>query len=80
MKIKNILTLNSVNRLQKASSRAIDVFTKTIEQLENINEEIESEISKKETKISLLQNESKQLKIQQTGNINIVSKIKTILS
>jgi len=73
------LSRTSVNSLKTASNRAIEVFSKTIDELNEINSQIQSQKEIKLNKISELQNECNSLQVQENYNQKIVEKIESIL-
>lgn len=73
-----MFTFNRIKRLQKKSLGAVNIFTKTVDNLASINGNIESEKKTREEKIAVIANEKQTLEIQQKQNEEIISKINKI--
>lgn len=65
--------------LEQRSLEAIDVFTKTANDLESINTEIDAEVNAKNNEIIRLTAEADQLKNRAGQNNKIITNIKKIL-
>lgn len=66
--------------LSARSAEAIGVFTKAVNKLEGINQELSAEQDKNQTEINKLNDENIQLAIVETENRKIIHKIETFLS
>jgi hypothetical protein len=77
--IKNLFPKHSVESLKEASTRAIGIFSKTIQELNEINSQIQKQKSIKLTQINELQSECSSLQVQEEYNAKIVEKIETII-
>ncbi len=78
--MKNLFFKKSVTDLQKASSDAIGVFSKTINELNEIDTQINTQKQEKLSEIEALQKECDVLKTQETFNSNIINKIQLIIN
>jgi hypothetical protein len=74
-----MFTRNHVARLQKKSANIINVFSSTVEQLDNVNQEISKHKTRKLDKISKLQQEHADLHVQQEANNRMINKINQFL-
>lgn len=77
---ERIMSSVSVSSLKSASNRAIGVFSKTIDELNEINSKIKVQKELKMTKIDELQTECNSLNEQEQYNTKIVEKIESILN
>jgi len=68
-----------VDKLKQRSEAALSMFRKTIVELEDINEEIGTEVEFKETQITSLQKAVHSLNEQAGDNDKIIKNIKKIL-
>jgi hypothetical protein len=68
------------NFFKKTSENAINVFTKTLEQLRKINDEIHQERNVINNKILELNNTVEELNVISENNNKIINKINTIIS
>lgn len=75
----NLLT-TKIESIQKASSDAFSVFTKTIDKLKAINESIKKEKEVRVQKSMALAEEISQLDQQEIANDKIMTKITEIIS
>lgn len=75
----NILP-NKIESIQKASSDAFSVFTKTVDKLKAINESIKKEKEIRVQKSMTLAEEISQLDQQEIANGKIMNKITEIIS
>lgn len=69
-----------VQRLQDESDNALDIFRKTINQYEAINEDIDDKVSLVDSKISELTALKSNLGNRRQENSKVVSKIKEFIS
>ena len=69
----------TIEQLQNKSKNTLDIFTKTVLELSQINEEAKIQFEKREQKIAELANENAQLIKLQENNDKIISKIANIL-
>lgn len=70
---------NTVTGLQAKSKGIIDVFTKTVNSLKKVNEEIVKETTKKDEEMKKLFSDSKLLVEQKEANEKIITKIESFL-
>ena len=65
--------------LQKKSKNIISVFTRTVEELKVVNQEIDETVKEKQAIMLQLQQESFALDMTKAGNEKIISNIEKIL-
>lgn len=64
-----------VDSFQKRSTKTLNVFKKTVVELQSLNTEIEAEVTKREETIQKLNDESKTLAKQAADNEKVILKI-----
>jgi hypothetical protein len=69
-----------VKKLQGKSTDIVSVFTKTVNKLLEVNNEIESEKKSRLEKITKAQTEHDALHVQQEQNAEIISKINKLIN
>lgn len=80
--MKELLILlfgNKITKLSSNSANIISIFTNTINDLVNINEQIDSEIDSKTEVIATLTQEVQTLDDLKISNDKIISKVKQII-
>jgi hypothetical protein len=80
MNLLKLFPKKSVTDLQKASSDAIGVFSKTINELNEINTQINTQKQEKVSEMEMLQKECNALETQEKFNSNIINKIQLIIN
>ncbi len=70
----------SVESLKKRAGNIVNVFTKTVNDLTKVNEEIEVEINSRQVEALRLNAEAADLKVLKTTNEKVVNKINDILA
>ena len=70
---------NSVKTLQEKSKNIINVFTKTIDELNEVNVKVAKLTTEKEETVSKLQNDISMLSTLCQNNLNIVKKISRMI-
>lgn len=75
----NLLNTDQVKALQKQSNDELNIFTNTVERLENINKKINFERAKRLEKIDTLQQENQSLSDTQERNNKLLGKLKDFL-
>ena len=65
-------------KLSDKSKSILDIFTKTIKDLESVNTEADSEIAKREEAIKKASEEKTSLETTKANNITVISKINKI--
>lgn len=70
---------STIEQLQNKSKNTLDIFTKTIRELTQINEEAKAEVSVRSEKISSLIDEKNTLIDVISENEKVISKIQNIL-
>jgi ferritin-like metal-binding protein YciE len=65
--------------LQKKQTSALTMFTKTLNDLANVNDAIENEVTETETQIKELTKFNEDLNKQRDANAKIMTKIKVIV-
>ncbi len=78
-KIKRLLNNDVVSSLSNRGINAIAVFTKTINELTEINSEIETHVKFKHEEIEKLKYETQELTKQEEFNTKIINKINNLL-
>ena len=78
-KIINWFNGDNVSQLTNRSLNALTVFTKTINELTEVNSEIETSVKFKNEEIEKLQEETKVLAEQEVINTKIINKINNLL-
>jgi hypothetical protein len=68
-------TQTSVEKFQKNSSKLLDVFTKTVNGLTDVNNDIDAEIQSREEQIKTLQDEHQNLHGIKDSNNKIIEKL-----
>ena len=71
---------STIEQLQNKSKNTLDIFTKTIRELTQINEEAKTEIDKKTESITRLVDERNAMSDVIVKNREVISKIQNILS
>lgn len=66
--------------LEKRSASIKDVFTRTVEECKQVNQEIQAVVSQKEEEIKALQSEVSSLTSIQSGNAKLAGKIEAFLN
>ncbi len=74
-----MILFNKLESLKNKSANALSIFTKTVEDLKNINESIKMEIQKNTDQINVLEAENHEYDNQRNSNVNIINKIENIL-
>jgi hypothetical protein len=69
---------NPVTKIQEQSKSILDVFTKTVNELESINISAEAELLKRDDLIKKAQEEQAVLNATKTKNLTVISKINKI--
>jgi hypothetical protein len=69
---------NPVTKIQEQSSNVLDVFTKTIKDLETLNISAEAELLRRDDIIKKAQEEQAILNATKTKNLTVISKINKI--
>lgn len=69
----------SVESLKKKSQGILDVFSKTVNDLNAVNEKIDAEVTNRHTEISRLTSESYELETQKAANAKVATKITEFL-
>ena len=69
---------NTIKNLESKSTNILDVFTKTIKDLEKVNNEAANEVSKREALIKKAEEDKKLLEEIKTKNTVIITKISKI--
>lgn len=69
---------NPVTKIQEQSKSILDVFTKTVNELESINISAEAELLKRDDLIKKAQEEQAVLNATKTKNLAVISKINKI--
>ena len=77
--IKNLLNNDVVSSLSNRGISAIAVFTKTINELTEINSEIQTVVELKHEEIEKLKYETQELTKQEEFNTKIINKINNLL-
>lgn len=67
---------DKVEKLQKKSESVISVFTKTVNELVQVDNEIDTEIGKRQQEITELQAEVDALTVTKSKNESVVNRIK----
>jgi predicted HAD superfamily Cof-like phosphohydrolase len=70
----------TIEQLQNKSKNALDIFTRTLNELHAINEEAKTEIDKKTESITRLVDERNAMSDVIVKNREVISKIQNILS
>ncbi len=70
----------TIEQLQNKSKNALDIFTKTVNDLVAINVEVRQEVKTRDEKINVLIDEKNTLIDVITENEKVISKIQNILS
>lgn len=70
-------TDNAVQRLKEESSKILNVFTKTVENLEKLNQSIQDEVVQRTDKIKSLEEDIVLLQKEKENNTNIVNSLKS---
>jgi hypothetical protein len=70
---------STVESLKKKSQGILDVFSKTVNDLNAVNEKIETEVSNRHAEISRLTSESYELETQKAANAKVATKITEFL-
>lgn len=78
MDIKEKILGNSAAKIQEQSNSVLDVFTKTIKDLETLNTTADAELVKREEIIKKAQQEQTILNATKTKNLTVISKINKI--
>jgi len=77
--MKNLLTGNSVKKLQQKSASILDVFTSTVNQLRTVNETVEKEAVIREMEKERIEKELSELQTIKSNNEAVINKISKIL-
>lgn len=78
MDLKEKILGNSAAKIQEQSNSVLDVFTKTIKDLETLNTTADAELVKREEIIKKAQDEQTILNATKTKNLTVISKINKI--
>lgn len=78
MDIKEKILGNTATKIQEQSNSVLDVFTKTIKDLETLNVSADAELVKREEIIKKAQEEQVILNATKTKNLNVITKINKI--
>lgn len=76
--IKEAILGNPVTKLQETSTTILDVFTKTVNDLEKVNKNADTEISARQEAIKKAQSETEILNAVKTKNEKVIAKIARI--
>lgn len=74
-KIKDALLKESVDKLHQNSQGILDVFTKTVEGLQQVNSRLDSHAAEKETAKKKLEEDLAKLSVLRTNNDKVIAKI-----
>lgn len=78
MNLKETILGNPVTRIQEESKTILDVFTKTITDLEEVNKTSDEEVAKRQEIIKKAQSETELLNAVKTKNTAVIAKIARI--
>lgn len=78
MDLREKILDNTATKIQEQSKSVLDVFTKTVKELETLNETANAELVKREEIIKKAQEEQLILNATKTKNLTVISKINKI--
>lgn len=73
--ITNALTGESVDKLHNHSQGILDVFTKTVENLQKVNSRLDTHTTEKETAKKKLEDDLNRMVLIKTNNEKVIAKI-----
>lgn len=71
---------NAVERLRSSSQNVVNIFHKTVKQLQVINEEIVKEVEQRRAEKARIEVEIGALELQSNSNLSVIKKIENLLS
>ena len=69
---------NPVTKIQEQSKSILDVFTKTVDDLEKVNKDVDTQVATREEIIKKAQSETELLNAVKTKNTAVIAKIARI--
>lgn len=75
-----VLFQNKVAQLQTKSDNILDVFTKTIRELNTVNEEATTAVTEKRAEAAQLMSDAKSMEDMVTKNEKVIGKINSIIA
>ena len=71
---------NAVERLRKQSQNVVNIFHKTVKELQTVNDEITKEVEYRRAEKARIEVEIGTLELQSNSNLSVIKKIENLLS